>query len=139
MLAAIEVLLAAAVPMALGLFIALQLRRAFLFRRGATVACALRPKDRRAWQGGVARFDPDALRAYRIVGVGLRPYAELSRAGMALGDRRPPNASERRRLMADPIVVNLQIGSDHVEMALGSETLPGLLAWIEGSPGRSGG
>ena len=115
-------------------FVAIQLRRALLFRRGATVACALRPQDRLAWTGGVARFDPDALRAYRIVGIGLRPYAELSRTGLAVGDRRAPSDVERRVLMADPVVVKLRIGADHMEMAVCHETLPGLLAWIEGRP-----
>ena len=119
---------------ALFVFVAIQLRRVVLFRRGATVACAFRPKDRLAWTGGVARFDPDALRAYRIVGVGLRPYAELSRTGLAVGDRRDPSDLERRVLMADPVVVNLRIGHQHMEMAVHHETLPGLLAWIEGRP-----
>lgn len=135
MWAQIELLLVVVLLLAVVGFTVLQVRRAVLFRLGATVACALRPQDR-AWRGGVARFDPDALRAYRIVGVGLRPYAELSRIDLAVGDRRDPSTAERRQLMENPVVVGLHVGTERLEMAVGSETLPGLLAWIEGSPGR---
>jgi len=134
MLATIEVVLVLLVLGALVAFIALQCRRAVLFRRGATVACALRPDNQVTWQGAVARFDPDALRAYRLVGVGLRPYAELSRIGLAVGDRRAPSTIERRRLMADPVVVQLSLGAEQLELAVGHDALPGFLAWIEGRP-----
>lgn len=115
-------------------FVALQLRRALLFRRGARVACALRPNADRAWQGGVARFDPDALRAYRSVGVGLRPYAEIRRSDLALGDRRAPSDDDRRRLMQDPVVLSVMSGSAELEIAMGSAAVPGLMAWVEGRP-----
>jgi hypothetical protein len=134
MLSTLELLVVVLLVVVALAFAILHGRRLLLFRRGATVTCALRPDDRRGWQGSVARFDPDALRAYRILGVGLRPYEEFSRTGLAVGDRRLPNDSERRSLMADPVVVNLRVGSRDVEMAVGHETLPGLLAWIEGRP-----
>ncbi len=115
-------------------FMALQTRRAWLFRRGATVACAVRSSTGRSWQGGVCRFDPDAMRAYRVVGVGVRPYAELNRSDLALGDRRLPDQDERRRLMQDPVVVSVSNGADEMELALGRSALTGLLAWVEGRP-----
>ena len=130
----IEFVFALAVALLALAFVAVQLRRAVLFRRGARVACAVRPNADRAWQGGVARFDPDALRAYRCLGVGLRPYAEIPRSDLALGDHRPPTDADRRRLMQDPVVVSLTSGSAELEIAMGRSTVPGLRAWVEGRP-----
>jgi hypothetical protein len=82
----------------------------------------------------VARFDPDALRAYRFFGLTFRPYQVLARDCMVLGARRPANAGERSRLMADPVVLLVRAGERDLEMALGADALPGLLAWVEGRP-----
>lgn len=124
----LAVLLTAA---AIGLLL---LRRNLLFRRGATVACALRCGRARGWQGAVARFDPDAMRAYRALGLTMRPYAELPRQRLVLGDRRPATAGERSRLMADPVVLAVRSGELALELAVGTDALPGLLAWVEGRP-----
>lgn len=114
--------------------VALHLRRVLLFRRGARVACALRHRADRDWQGGVARFDPDALRAYRSIGVRLRPYAEIRRSDFAVGARRPARADDRRLFVDDPIVLSVMTGGAEVELALGSTAVPGLMAWVEGRP-----
>ncbi|HVV31258.1 MAG TPA: DUF2550 family protein [Mycobacteriales bacterium] len=130
----IELVVASVVAALLLGFVLVQVRRSVLFRRGATVACALRHDPHRHWQGGVARFDPDALRAYRIVGLGIRPYAELPRACLSVGDRRAPTPADRQRLMHDPVVLVVSNGASELEMAVGSDALPGLLAWVEGRP-----
>lgn len=128
------ILLAFVVALAALSVAALLLRRAVLFRRGALVACAVRASSDAAWSGGVARFDPDALRAYRVVGFRLRPWTTLGRSGLALGERRTPSHTERARLMGDPVVVHVSSDGRWVELALGNDALPGFLAWVEGRP-----
>jgi hypothetical protein len=109
-------------------------RRFLLERRGATVECGLRRRGR-PWRLGVASYQLDEFRWYRIFGVSMRPEQTFPRRDLAVVTRRPPTGEELSILGPGRIVAECQIaGSGAVDLALAESALTGLLAWLESAP-----
>ena len=109
-------------------------RRFLLERGGATVECGLRRRGR-PWRLGVASYQLDEFRWYRIFGLSMRPEQSFPRRDLAVVARRPPTAEEVSVLGSGRIVAECQLGgSATVDLALAESALTGLLAWLESAP-----
>ena len=112
-------------------------RRFLLERRGATVECGLRQRGPkiRPWRLGLASYQLDEFRWYRIFGVSMRPDRTFPRRDLAVVTRRPPTEEEVSILGPGRIVAECQLGgSGTVDLALAESALTGLLAWLESAP-----
>jgi hypothetical protein len=113
------------------------LRRVLLERAGGTVDCGLRrPADGGSWRLGVASYQRDELRWYRVFGILLRPEEVFSRRGLNVVSRRAPDPAEVASLGPGLVVVECKArdGDDAIELAMGEEALTGFLAWLEAAP-----
>ncbi|WP_306366017.1 DUF2550 domain-containing protein [Nocardiopsis sp. CC223A] len=116
------------------------LRRRVLLRRGGAVECHLRFPGaggrRGAWRIGLCRYGSSYLGWFPAFSIRPRPTAELSRRGLVVSGRRPPEPGEH--LPADTTVVHLTWdgGGDRpaVEIAMNDATLTGFLSWVESMP-----
>jgi hypothetical protein len=109
-------------------------RRFLLERRGATVECGLRQRGRR-WRLGLASYQLDEFRWYRIFGFSMRPEQTFARRDLVVVARRPPTGEEVTILGPGRIVAECQAdGSGPVDLALAEPALTGLLAWLESAP-----
>jgi len=109
-------------------------RRFLLDRGGATVECGLRQRGG-SWRLGVASYQLDEFRWYRIFGVSMRPDQTFPRRDLAVVTRRPPTEEEVSILGPGRIVAECQLGgSGTVDLALAESALTGLLAWLESAP-----
>ena len=109
-------------------------RRFLLERGGATVECGLRRRGG-PWRLGVASYQLDEFRWYRIFGLSIRPQQAFPRRDLAVVTRRPPTELEVSILGPGRIVAECQLaGSGPVDLALAESALTGLLAWLESAP-----
>jgi len=109
-------------------------RRYLLERGGATVECGLRT-GRGSWRLGVASYQLDEFRWYRIFGLSMRPGRSFPRRDLTVVSRRPATERETTILGPGRIVAECQVGeSDPVDLALAEPALTGLLAWLEAAP-----
>jgi Protein of unknown function (DUF2550) len=112
-------------------------RRFLLERRGATVECGLRQPGR-SWRLGLASYQLDEFRWYRIFGVSTRPDQTFPRRDLAVAARRPPTPAEESILGPGRIVAECQLGaSAAIDLGLAESALTGLLAWLESGPSGS--
>jgi len=117
--------------------IGIALRRVLLERGGATVDCGLRrPASGASWRLGVASYQRDELRWYRVFGVLLRPEEVFARRALNVVARRVPDPSETASLGPGLVVVECKTGdgADAIELAMGEQALTGFLAWLEAAP-----
>jgi hypothetical protein len=109
-------------------------RRFLLERRGATVECGLRLPGG-PWRLGIASYQSDEFRWYRVFGLSMRPVRAFSRRDLSVVSQRPATAAEMNVLGPGRVVAECQIaGSGPVDLALGEPALTGLLAWLEAAP-----
>ena len=109
-------------------------RRFLLERGGATVECGLR-RPGRPWRLGLASYQLDEFRWYRIFGISMRPDRAFPRRDLAVVTHRPPTEEEARILGPGRIVAECQLGADGtLDLALAEPALTGLLAWLESAP-----
>jgi hypothetical protein len=110
-------------------------RRYLLERGGGTIECGLRrPAGRGSWRLGVASYQQDDLFWYDALGVRLRPEVVFPRRSLTVTSRRPPLAAEEVTLGPERVVVLASTETDDVELAVPSDALTGLLAWLESAP-----
>jgi Protein of unknown function (DUF2550) len=111
-------------------------RRFLLERGGATVECGLRQRGR-SWRLGVAAYQLDEFRWYRIFGFSMRPEQSFLRRDLAVVARRPLTEEEESILGPGRIVAECQLGGSEIrtaDLALAESALTGLLAWLESAP-----
>jgi hypothetical protein len=117
-------------------------RRFLLERGGATVECGLRQQGR-PWRLGVASYQLDEFRWYRIFGVSMRPEQAFLRRDLTVAAHRPPTEEEVSILGLGRIVAECQLsgsgngeagGPGTMDLALPESALTGLLAWLESAP-----
>ena len=84
-------------------------RRFLLERRGATVECGLR-QGGRPWRLGLASYQLDEFRWYRIFGFSMRPERTFPRRDLVVVARRPPTGEEVTILGPGRIVAECQAG-----------------------------
>ena len=123
---------------ALGL---LFLRREVISRAGGTIDMNLRLSTfvrGRGWSPGLGRFVGEQLRWYRVFSFGVRPRRVLTRHGLVVEDRRPPEGPERLSMPDGWIIVRCigRVGSSsvEVELAMAESALTGFLSWLESAP-----
>ena len=116
---------------------ALFFRREIIARGGGTIELSFRLSTMiagRGWSPGIARFDGDELRWYRVFSFALRPRRVLSRRGLAVESRRLPESPELLVLPEDWVVLRCTSNRAPVEIAMAESTLTGFLSWIEAAP-----
>lgn len=131
---------AALVLCAAAVVFAALLRRRVILRRGGAVECHLRFPGaggrRGAWRIGLCRYGSLGLDWFPAFSIRPRPTAELSRRGLVVSGRRPPEPHEH--LPADTTVVLLSWPADgggpEAELAMNDATLTGFLSWVESLP-----
>lgn len=107
-------------------------RRMAIRRPGGVVDCCLRQDGDERWRRGIAAYRTDQLHWFSSRGVGLRPDAAFDRRGMQLVARHDGDEADASR----PVVVRFETGAggDPVWLALSSDALTGMLAWLEAGP-----
>lgn len=127
--------LAGLVVVALLALVVVAVRRRWLQWRGGTVDCSLRVADHGgSWMLGIARYDGESLRWYRIFSLAPRPYQVIVRRTLVITSRRRPRPEETARLPADSVVVACHDRGAAVELAMSGPALTGFLAWLESAP-----
>jgi hypothetical protein len=112
-------------------------RRALVARGGGTVEIYLRLStmvDGRGWSPGFARFAREELRWYRMFSFAIRPRRVLARRGLAVVDRRGPEAGELLTLPEDWVILRCTSYRAPVEIAMAPSTVTGFLSWLEAAP-----
>jgi hypothetical protein len=112
-------------------------RRALVARGGGTVELYLRLStmvDGRGWSPGFARFAREELRWYRMFSFAIRPRRVLARRGLAVVDRRGPEAGELLMLPEDWVILRCTSYQAPVEIAMAPSTVTGFLSWLEAAP-----
>lgn len=112
-------------------------RRALVARRGGTVRLYLRLStivNGRGWSPGYARFAREELRWYRMFSFAVRPRRVLARRGLAVVDRRGPEAGELLTLPEDWVILRCTSYRAPVEIAMAPSTVTGFLSWLEAAP-----
>ena len=131
-LALIDWILIAAVLVP-ALYVAVHATRRMAIRRpGGAVECSLRQDGDERWRRGVAAYRTDQLFWFSSHGVGLRPDAAFDRRGMQLVARHDSDEADA----GQPVVVRFETGADGdpVWLAMSSDALTGMLAWLEAGP-----
>lgn len=132
----IGVLLAVLVLLALA-FVSLAVRRRMLLGGGGTIDCSLRRRVGpmgRGWILGVARYDGDVLKWYRVFSFSVRPSEAVSRRDLTVRRRRMPTGPEALAVNAGVVVVEVLAGRRPLELAMSENALTGFLAWLEAAP-----
>jgi hypothetical protein len=112
-------------------------RRALVARGGGTIELYFRLStmvEGRGWSPGVGRFAGEELRWYRMFSFAVRPRRTLSRRGLAVVNRRNPEAGELLTLPEDWVILRCTAHHAPVEIAMAQTTLTGFLSWLEAAP-----
>lgn len=115
----------------------LLVRRRLLTRGSGSFELSYRARTARfgrGWVLGLGRYQGEALEFHRVFGVLLRPMRSFSRDAITVGARREPNGPEQQVLYAGHLVVECSVAGERVELAMSTEALTGLLAWLESAP-----
>ncbi|MQA05352.1 MAG: DUF2550 family protein [Streptosporangiales bacterium] len=119
------------------LFVALTIRRRMLLRGAGTIDCSLRRRPGnlgRGWVLGVARYDGDELKWFRVFSFAARPSEVVSRRDLTVRRRRTPTGPEALAVNAGAVVVEVTVGRRSLELAMSESALTGFLAWLEAAP-----
>jgi Protein of unknown function (DUF2550) len=116
-------------------------RRRWLARSGGTFECSVRLRTTtpgEGWVLGVARYTGEELEWFRSTSYSVRPRRRFRRGKVRVVETREPAAAEAADLYAGQRVVTLEerhgdraVQSD---LAMGRESLTGLLSWLEAAP-----
>jgi hypothetical protein len=123
--------------LALGVIVAVVVRRALLSRGLGSFDCSLRHetiRHRSHWTHGVARYRDDRLDWFRVFGVRLRPAESLARRRLMILDCRQPERTEASLVLPGWVVVRCGYGPVIVELAMSEGAYNGLAAWLESAP-----
>lgn len=118
-------------------FVVLAVRRRMLLRGDGTIDCSLRRRMGtlgRGWVLGVARYDGDVLKWYRVFSFAARPSETVSRRHLTVRKRRVPTGPEALAVNAGAVVVEVRNGRRAIELAMSEGALTGFLAWLESAP-----
>jgi hypothetical protein len=129
------------VPLAL-----LAARRRWLARQGGTFECSLRlggTTSGAGWMLGMARYNLEVLEWFRFFSYSYGPRMRFLRGDLTVLDRREPASNEAHSLYAGQEVVRIQVRRassaeqerlEQWELAMGPDSLTGLLSWLEAAP-----
>jgi len=120
--------------------VVLALRRRWLARQGGTFECSLRlvtSTPGAGWALGVARYNEENLEWFRFFSFSFRPRRSFLRQDVNVVEDREPDSLEAVSLYVGQRVVGIQDRSTdqgQVYLAMSSESLTGLLSWLEAAP-----
>ena len=137
-MALVDAVVVAVLLVLLGL-LALGLRRVALRRGGATIDLSMRLARRsrgRGWALGVGRYDGERLLWYRVFSFDPRPRRTLPRERLVVVRQRRPSGTEALAVVSGSVILECRGPDGAVELAMGSDAMPGFLAWLEATPGR---
>jgi len=119
----------------------LALRRRWLARQGGAFECSARLRDAspsRGWSLGMARYNGEMLEWFRFFSFSYRPRISLRRTEVRVVDSRDPDPVEASALYDGQRVVRLADRAESMrppwELAMDSDSLTGLLSWLESAP-----
>ncbi|GAB3283977.1 hypothetical protein GCM10027449_27560 [Sinomonas notoginsengisoli] len=125
-LAAVFLLLAA-------MLCALGVRRFVLRRTLGTVDASISMASG-PWRMGVCRYQDTELEWFNLLSLSPVPRHRFTRSSLELLGRRAPTESERTRVQADVVVVELKYLSETVRFAMDFSAYAGLASWLEAGP-----
>lgn len=141
----VEIVLIVLVLLVLPLII-LALRRRWLSRSGGTFECSLRLRTTTpgtGWVLGVARYSGEQLEWFRFFSFSFGPRKTFRRGDVVVLENRAPDAIEAVSLYAGQRVVRMEEGTGDDgqlwDLAMSSDSLTGLLSWLEAAPPGVGG
>ncbi len=121
--------------------VVLALRRRWLARQGGTFECSLRLRTSTpgsGWALGVARYNDENLEWFRFFSYAFGPRKTFLRNEINVLDSREPDPVEAVSLYVGQRIVRVEsIVQGRVEvwdMAMSSESLTGMLSWLEAAP-----
>jgi hypothetical protein len=130
-----------AVALCAGMLVLLAGRRRWLARDGGTFECSARLRTTTpgaGWVLGMARYGGDQLEWFRFFSYSTRPRRRFRRGEVRVVDTRDPDPDEALSLYAGQRVVTLEERrgerSVQSDLAMGSDSLTGLLSWLESAP-----
>ena len=130
-----------AVALCAGMLALLAGRRRWLARDGGTFECSARLRTTTpgaGWVLGMARYGGDQLEWFRFFSYSTRPRRRFRRGEVRVVDTRDPDPDEALSLYAGQRVVTLEERrgerSVQSDLAMGSDSLTGLLSWLESAP-----
>lgn len=118
-------------------------RRRWLARQGGTFECSLRLRPTVApgagWVLGVARYHGSLLEWFRFFSYSYGPRLRFVRSDLQVLHSRPPDPAEAVSLYAGQQVVRIQVRRpperlEEWDLAMSSDSLTGLLSWLEAAP-----
>ncbi|GAA4675213.1 DUF2550 domain-containing protein [Phytohabitans rumicis] len=118
-------------------FVAVLFVRRALVAGAGTIKLNLRVStmlDGRGWSPGFGRFVGDELRWYRMFSFAIRPKRVLSRHGLVVERRRPPEGQERLTMPTDWVILRCLSHHAPVEIAMAKSTVTGFMSWLEAAP-----
>ena len=120
--------------------ILLALRQRWLNRLGGNFECSLRLRvttPGAGWVLGVCRYSEGVLEWFRFFSYSPKPRLTFPRSELQVVETRDPDAVEAVALSSDQTVVRVEAPGEpgqHWELAMSSESLTGLLSWLEAAP-----
>lgn len=139
-LGVVELALTVVVLLVISLLL-LAARRSWLARQGGTFECSFRLQvttPGTGWVLGVARYTSEHFEWFRLFSYSPKPRQRFERRTVRVLSNREPDALEAVSLYSDQRVVQIEVRADGVtdewELAMSSESLTGLMSWLEAAP-----
>jgi hypothetical protein len=107
-------------------------RQRYMLRATGGIPLAVRSTGNR-WLYGIARYIGGELRWYRSLGLGTRPTRVFQRSELRIVGHRAPSEDETRSLPTTAVIVDCQVRSGDVVIALSEGAFTGFVSWIESS------
>ncbi|GAB4099727.1 DUF2550 domain-containing protein [Sinomonas halotolerans] len=111
----------------------LGVRRMVLRRTLGTVDASISMADG-PWRLGVCRYQDTELEWFRLFSLSPVPRHRFTRSSLELLGRRSPTESERAKVQADTVIVELEHRGEKVRFAMGFHAYAGLASWLEAGP-----
>lgn len=115
-------------------------RQRILNRRGGNFECSLRLRmttPGAGWVLGVSRYSEGILEWFRFFSYSPRPRMTFQRSELRVLETRDPDPVEAVALSSDQTVVRVEAPDrpgQVWELAMSSDSLTGLLSWLEAAP-----
>ncbi|MGH3497577.1 MAG: DUF2550 domain-containing protein [Nocardioidaceae bacterium] len=116
----------------------LVVRRRFLSRHRGTfelsVNRVVRASGARGWTLGLGRYSGDRLEWFRVFSFSPRPKRTFGRGALEIVHQRRPIGSEQFAIYTGHVVVECRDAGRPIQLALSTQSLTGLMAWLESAP-----
>ncbi len=118
----------------------LAVRQRWLNRLGGNFECSVRLRvttPGAGWVLGVCRYGEGVLEWFRFFSYSPRPRLTFQRSELRVVETRDPDPVEAVALSSDQMVVRVEAPGrpgQFWELAMSSESLTGLLSWLEAAP-----